>query len=90
MPNVLKREHHYENKYNTPPQIQIQNQSFLPGTVVHNHIITTLVMQKNMLTLDQKLTFLTVGHVMLKVHQTSLHSLQQDTKTLEQTKSTST
>ena len=47
-------------------------------------------MQKNILTLDQKLTFLTVGHVMLKVHQTSLHNLEQDIKTLEQTKSTST
>ena len=41
-------------------------------------------MQKNKLTLGQKLTFLTVGHVMSKVHQTSLHNSQQDTKTLEQ------
>ena len=47
-------------------------------------------MQKNIVTLGQKLTFLTVGHVMLKVHQTSLHNSQQDAKTLEQTKSTST
>ena len=47
-------------------------------------------MQKNMLTPGQKLTFLTVGHVMLKVHQTSIQNSQQDTKTLEQTKSTST
>ena len=57
--------------------------------MVHSHIITTLVMQKNILTPGQKLTFLTVGHVMLKVYQTSLHYSQQDTKTLEQTKSTS-
>ena len=47
-------------------------------------------MQKNILKLGQKLTFLIVGHVMLKVHQTSLYNSQQNKKTLEQTKSTST
>ena len=57
--------------------------------MVHSHIITTLVMQKNILTPGQKLTFLTVAHVMLKVYQPSLHYSRQDTKTLEQTKSTS-
>ena len=41
-------------------------------------------MQKNIQTLGQKLTFLTVGHVMLKFHQKSLHNSQKDTKTLEQ------
>ena len=47
-------------------------------------------MHKNILTPGQNLTFLTVGHVMLKVYQTSLHNSQQESKTLEQTNLTST